>query len=237
MTSRRGLRSKCAAPLALLFAFAVRCSGGSAGLPPIPVTPLRVIQAALPADGSLSGVADPHLQAIPVSGAVVSGTITANVAIEVPVDQTYFLEVTDGPTPSRSGGALVGNVVFASGVDSPDTSALFVSGSADPIDLGELRLAAGRISPTTNPLDFVDANRNGIPDSQEPNVDPLRVLRVARFAARFNDFTIAPETLELMRGMVESGEVDYLVPERVRASSTATRRSSCASRSRSTARP
>ncbi len=45
--------------------------------------------------------------------------------------------------------------------------------------------------------------------------DPVRILRVARFAARFNDFTIAPETLELMRGMVESGEVDYLVPERV----------------------
>ena len=45
--------------------------------------------------------------------------------------------------------------------------------------------------------------------------DPVRILRVARFAARFNDFTIAPETLELMRGMVDCGEVDHLVPERV----------------------
>jgi len=45
--------------------------------------------------------------------------------------------------------------------------------------------------------------------------DPVRILRVARFAARFADFALAPETLELMRRMVESKEVDHLVPERV----------------------
>ncbi|MDO8250319.1 MAG: multifunctional CCA addition/repair protein [Rhodoferax sp.] len=45
--------------------------------------------------------------------------------------------------------------------------------------------------------------------------DPVRILRVARFAARFSDFTVAPETLALMREMVQSGEVDHLVPERV----------------------
>ncbi|MDR3378958.1 multifunctional CCA addition/repair protein [Cupriavidus basilensis] len=45
--------------------------------------------------------------------------------------------------------------------------------------------------------------------------DPVRILRVARFAARFNDFTVAPETLVLMRRMVEAGEVDALVAERV----------------------
>ena len=45
--------------------------------------------------------------------------------------------------------------------------------------------------------------------------DPVRILRVARFAARFADFTLAPETLELMRAMVTDGEVDALVPERV----------------------
>lgn len=44
--------------------------------------------------------------------------------------------------------------------------------------------------------------------------DPVRILRVARFAARFG-FSIAPETLALMREMVASGEVDALVPERV----------------------
>lgn len=45
--------------------------------------------------------------------------------------------------------------------------------------------------------------------------DPVRVLRVARFAARFGGFTVAPETMGLMREMVECGEVDSLVPERV----------------------
>ncbi|NLD67557.1 MAG: multifunctional CCA tRNA nucleotidyl transferase/2'3'-cyclic phosphodiesterase/2'nucleotidase/phosphatase [Limnobacter sp.] len=45
--------------------------------------------------------------------------------------------------------------------------------------------------------------------------DPVRILRVARFAARFADFTIADETMSLMRTMVERGEVDHLVPERV----------------------
>ncbi|MDM0024760.1 multifunctional CCA addition/repair protein [Variovorax saccharolyticus] len=45
--------------------------------------------------------------------------------------------------------------------------------------------------------------------------DPVRILRVARFAARFADFRVAPETLALMREMVAAGEVDALVPERV----------------------
>lgn len=45
--------------------------------------------------------------------------------------------------------------------------------------------------------------------------DPVRILRVARFAARFADFSIAPETLDLMCRMVKSGEVDHLVAERV----------------------
>jgi tRNA nucleotidyltransferase (CCA-adding enzyme) len=45
--------------------------------------------------------------------------------------------------------------------------------------------------------------------------DPVRILRLARFAARFPDFTVAPETLALMRQMVDHGEVDHLVPERV----------------------
>jgi tRNA nucleotidyltransferase (CCA-adding enzyme) len=45
--------------------------------------------------------------------------------------------------------------------------------------------------------------------------DPVRILRVARFAARFADFTVADETMALMRQMVEDGEVDHLVPERV----------------------
>jgi len=45
--------------------------------------------------------------------------------------------------------------------------------------------------------------------------DPVRILRLARFAARFADFRVAEETMLLMRQMVEDGEVDHLVPERV----------------------
>ena len=45
--------------------------------------------------------------------------------------------------------------------------------------------------------------------------DPVRILRVARFASRFADFSLAPETTALMRQMVDAGEVDALVPERV----------------------
>nr|MDP2192507.1 multifunctional CCA addition/repair protein [Rhodoferax sp.] len=45
--------------------------------------------------------------------------------------------------------------------------------------------------------------------------DPVRILRVARLAARFADFTVAPETLQLMLEIVQSGEVDHLVAERV----------------------
>ncbi len=46
--------------------------------------------------------------------------------------------------------------------------------------------------------------------------DPLRVLRVARFAARFHDlgFTVHPDTLALMRDIGDQGELDHLVPER-----------------------
>jgi len=47
--------------------------------------------------------------------------------------------------------------------------------------------------------------------------DPVRILRVARFAARYTHlgFTLAEETRELMQSMVNAGEVDHLVPERV----------------------
>ncbi len=44
--------------------------------------------------------------------------------------------------------------------------------------------------------------------------DPVRILRLARFAARFG-FSVAPETMDLMKHMVTDGEVDALVPERV----------------------
>jgi tRNA nucleotidyltransferase (CCA-adding enzyme) len=45
--------------------------------------------------------------------------------------------------------------------------------------------------------------------------DPVRLLRLARLAARFADFSVAPETESLLVQMVASGEIDHLVPERV----------------------
>lgn len=45
--------------------------------------------------------------------------------------------------------------------------------------------------------------------------DPVRILRVARLAARYEGFRVAPETRAMMKSMVESGEVDALVPERI----------------------
>ena len=45
--------------------------------------------------------------------------------------------------------------------------------------------------------------------------DPVRILRLARFAARFDEFSIAAETLAQARQMVADGEADALVPERV----------------------
>lgn len=45
--------------------------------------------------------------------------------------------------------------------------------------------------------------------------DPVRILRLARFQARFPDFSVADETRSLCREMVADGEVDHLVPERV----------------------
>jgi tRNA nucleotidyltransferase (CCA-adding enzyme) len=45
--------------------------------------------------------------------------------------------------------------------------------------------------------------------------DPVRILRAARLSARFSDFSVAPETNRLMQRMVDAGEVDALVAERV----------------------
>lgn len=45
--------------------------------------------------------------------------------------------------------------------------------------------------------------------------DPVRVLRVARFAAKFSDFAVHPSTIELMQQILAAGELDALVPERV----------------------
>jgi len=67
-----------------------------------------------------------------------------------------------------------------------------------------------------DPYDGVRDVRDGVLRHVGPAFveDPVRVLRLARFAARFG-FRVAPETQRLLEAMVASGEVDHLVPERV----------------------
>ncbi len=75
------------------------------------------------------------------------------------------------------------------------------------------RDAQGRI---IDPYGGADDLKRGVLRHVSPAFaeDPVRILRVARFAARFG-FKVAPATLRLMRAMVKSGEADALVPERV----------------------
>ena len=69
----------------------------------------------------------------------------------------------------------------------------------------------------TDPFGGVDDINNKVfrHVSEAFGEDPVRILRVARFAARYGDFTVAPATLALMRSMVDNGEADALVAERV----------------------
>ena len=79
----------------------------------------------------------------------------------------------------------------------------------------------GRFDPLhpqlTDPYGGQDDLRNRVFRHVSPafSEDPVRILRIARLAARFTDFTVAPQTLALMTEMVTAGEVDHLVPERV----------------------
>jgi len=70
-----------------------------------------------------------------------------------------------------------------------------------------------------DPFDGATDLRNGILRHVSPAFaeDPVRILRVARFAARYasRGFRIADETMQLMTSMVDNGEADHLVPERV----------------------
>lgn len=70
-----------------------------------------------------------------------------------------------------------------------------------------------------DPYDGISDLTNGVLRhvSEAFSEDPLRVLRVARFAARYADlgFKVAPETMDLMKKLVDSGELNHLTPERV----------------------
>ena len=73
--------------------------------------------------------------------------------------------------------------------------------------------AGGRFDPYFGERDLQNRVLRHVTDAFRE--DPVRILRVARFAARFTDFTVAPETMALMREMVQAGEADHLVAERV----------------------
>lgn len=93
-------------------------------------------------------------------------------------------------------------------------------------DLSRRDLTINAIASSADPItpDSLIDPYGGVPDLRDKVLrhvtdafhdDPVRILRVARFAARFTDFSVAPETLALMRSMVEHGEADHLVAERV----------------------
>ncbi|HYW56147.1 MAG TPA: multifunctional CCA addition/repair protein [Polaromonas sp.] len=73
--------------------------------------------------------------------------------------------------------------------------------------------SAALIDPYGGQRDLADKVLRHVTDAFRE--DPVRILRTARFAARFADFTVAPETMALMKHMVEAGEADALVAERV----------------------
>ncbi len=79
-------------------------------------------------------------------------------------------------------------------------------------DLGHAKLNDEVI----DPFNGMDDLRNGVlrHTTEAFAEDPLRVLRVARFAARFN-FAVHPDTMELMKSLVEAGEMEHLTAERV----------------------
>ena len=84
----------------------------------------------------------------------------------------------------------------------------------DKLELDESELDLGHlIDPHGGQQDLRDKVLRHITDAFRE--DPVRILRVARFAARFADFSVAPETMQLMREMVAHGEADHLVAERV----------------------
>ena len=124
-------------------------------------------------------------------------------------------------TERKSGRGYKGFTVFTS----PDVTLeedlarrdLTINSIAAPADLtgvnGQTGLNPGLIDPFGGQRDLQAKVLRHVTDAFRE--DPVRILRLARFAARFHDFSIAPETGALLREMVADGEADHLVPERV----------------------
>jgi tRNA nucleotidyltransferase (CCA-adding enzyme) len=79
-------------------------------------------------------------------------------------------------------------------------------------ELGHAKLSDQIIDPFGGQMDLAANTLRHVSDAFAE--DPLRILRTARFRARY-DFDVAPETIELMKKLVNAGEVDHLTPERV----------------------
>lgn len=81
----------------------------------------------------------------------------------------------------------------------------------------EIDAQGNRVGPIIDPYGGQSDIKNKIFRNVSPafTEDPLRILRVARFAARFYEFAVHPETIDLLRKMVEEGELKDLVAERV----------------------
>ena len=124
-------------------------------------------------------------------------------------------------TERKSGRGYRGFTVFTS----PDVTLeedlarrdLTINSIAAPADWtgvnGQTGLNPGLIDPFGGQRDLQAKVLRHVTDAFRE--DPVRILRLARFAARFHDFSIAPETMALLREMVADGEADHLVPERV----------------------
>src|SRR5262245_52415653 len=84
---------------------------------------------------------------------------------------------------------------------------LTINAIAEDVDTGEL------IDPFGGQRDIEQRVLRHVSDAFAE--DPVRLLRLARFAARWPDFTVADDTRSLLRRLVDSGEVDALVAERV----------------------
>ncbi len=84
---------------------------------------------------------------------------------------------------------------------------LTINAIAKDLDSGEL------IDPYNGKSDIESKTLRHI--SEHFSEDPLRVLRVARFMAQLGDFTISPETIEIMKAIVKSGELESLSGERI----------------------
>ena len=115
-------------------------------------------------------------------------------------------------TERKSGRGYKGFTVYAA----PDVT---LEDDLTRRDLTINAMAEDEAGKLVDPFDGAGDLKRGILRHVSPafGEDPVRILRVARFAARYADrgFRVADETAALMHGMVENGEVDHLVAERV----------------------